>query len=45
MFAKIAQTIFSVYDLIKLYFFNYDKHAKKKEHLLINEEINLDEGI
>ena len=45
MIGKIAQTIFSVYDLIKLYFLNYDKHEKKKEHLLINEEINLDERI
>ena len=45
MIGKIAQTIFSVYDLIKLYFLNYDEHEKKKEHLLINEEINLDERI
>ena len=36
---KIIQTFLSLYDLIKIYFINY------KEHLMINEQINLNERI
>jgi phytoene synthase len=42
---KIIQTILSLYDLIRIYFVNYKEHLKKNEHLIINEEINLDERI
>ena len=42
---KIIQTILSLYDLIRIYFVNYKEHLKKNEHLMINEEINLDERI
>ena len=42
---KFYQTILSVLDLIKLIFINEKYHLRNKEHLLINEEIDLNERI
>ena len=42
---KIIQTILSIIDLIKLFLTMSDEHFRKEEHLLINEEINLNERI
>ncbi len=42
---KIYETILSLYDLIKLNFVNHKDHLKINEHLIIKEEINLDERI
>ena len=42
---KIIQTILSIIDLIKLFLIKSDEHFRKEEHLLINEEINLNERI
>ena len=42
---KIIQTILSLCDLVKLYFLNNKSHLKEPEHLIINEEINLNERI
>ena len=41
--SKIFQTFLSLYDLIKLLFIKSNDHLRNKEHLLINEQINLDE--
>jgi 15-cis-phytoene synthase len=40
---KILQTILSLYDLIKLSLIKSKENFRDKEHLIINEEINLDE--
>jgi len=40
---KINQTILSIYDLIKLSLIKPGQHLRDKEHLTINEEINLNE--
>ena len=42
---KLYQTFLSILDLIKLIFINEKYHLRNKEHLLINEEINLNERI
>ena len=42
---KIIQTILSIYDLIELSVIEPGEHIRDKEHLIINEEINLDERI
>jgi len=42
---KINQTIFSIFDLIKLSLIKSEGHLRNKEHLIINEEINLNERI
>ena len=42
---KLYQTFLSILDLIKLIFINEKNHLRNKEHLLINEEINLNERI
>jgi len=42
---KIIQTIFSIYDLIKLSLIKSEDHLRDKEHQVINEEINLNERI
>ena len=42
---KIIQTFLSVYDFIKLSFIKSNYHLRDKEHLIINEEINLNERI
>ena len=45
-FGKIIQTIFSLFDLIILFFFSISKKLDKKyEYNLINEDISLDERI
>ena len=43
--SKINQTILSLFDLIKLSLIKPGEHLMDKEHLTINEEINLDERI
>jgi len=43
--SKIIQTILSIFDLIKLLLIKSEDHLRDKEHLLINEEINLNERI
>tara|TARA_B100000029_G_scaffold23247_1_gene23087 strand:- start:1110 stop:1961 length:852 start_codon:yes stop_codon:yes gene_type:complete len=40
---KIIETILSIFDLIKLSLINIKEDQIKHDHLLINEEINLDE--
>ena len=42
---KIIQTILSIFDLIKLTFIKPEDHLRNQEHLIINEEINLNERI
>ena len=42
---KIIQTFLSIYDFIKLSFIKSNYHLRDKEHLIINEEINLNERI
>ena len=44
-FGKINQTVFSIFDLIKLTFIKPDEHLRKNEHNIINEQINLNERI
>ena len=44
-FGKINQTLFSIFDLIKLTFIKPDEHLRKDEHNIINEQINLNERI
>ncbi|MDA7487489.1 squalene/phytoene synthase family protein [Candidatus Pelagibacter ubique] len=43
--SKLYQTFLSILDLIKLIFINEKNHLRNKEHLLINEEIDLNERI
>jgi len=43
--SKFIQTILSIFDLIKLLLIKSEDHLRDKEHLLINEEINLNERI
>ena len=42
---KIIQTILSIFDFIRLSLIKSEDHLRDKEHLLINEEINLNERI
>ena len=42
-FGKIVQTFFSIIDLLRLSWTSDKYHLREKEHLLIKEEINLDE--
>ena len=42
---KISQTILSIYDLMKLSLMKPGEHLRDKEHLVINEEINLNERV
>ena len=42
---KILETFLSIFDLIKLLFINKNIEDIKHNHLLINEEINLNERI
>ena len=42
---KIIETLLSFYDFIKLFFIVSKKHLKEKEHIIISEEINLNERI
>ena len=41
--SKIIQTILSIYDLIRLLLNKSGDHLRVKDHLIINEQINLDE--
>ena len=43
--SKIIQTILSIFDFIRLSLIKSEDHLRDKEHLLINEEINLNERI
>ena len=43
--SKIIQTILSIFDFIRLSLIKSEDHLGDKEHLLINEEINLNERI
>ena len=42
---KILETFLSIFDLIKLLLINKKEDQIQHDHLLINEEINLDERI
>ncbi len=42
---KISQTILAFFDLITLVFVRSNKHLRKNEHDIINQEINLNERI
>ena len=42
---KIQQTLLSIFDLLKLFLVKQKKHLRNEEHLLINEEVNLNERI
>ena len=44
-FEKLIQTFISILDLIKLSLTNKNDNYIQHDHLLINEEINLDERI
>ena len=44
-FGKINQTILSFFDLIKLKFTKSNNHLTENEHIMIGNEINLDERI
>ena len=44
-FGKVIQTIFSLLDLIILFFIKPRKHTKENEYNLINEDISLNERI
>ena len=44
-FEKIIQTFLSLFDLIKLFLINKNDDDIQHNHLLIEEEINLDERI
>jgi phytoene synthase len=41
--SKMVQTILSIYDLTKLLIIKPEEHLRNKEHLIINELINLNE--
>ena len=41
--SKVFQTLLSIYDFINLLMFKSNEHLRDKEHLIINEEINLNE--
>lgn len=43
--SKLLETFLSLFDLIKLIFINQSEHLKINEHLIIGNEINLDERI
>jgi phytoene synthase len=42
---KVVETFLSFFDLIKLFFINSDEQEKKNEHIMLHNEINLDERI
>ncbi len=44
-FGKILQTFLSIFDLLKLLLIKQKNHLRNEEHLLINEEVNLNERI
>ena len=42
---KIFQTFLAIYDFVKLLLIKSEDHSRYKEHLMINEEINLNERL
>mgnify|MGYP000083920817 CR=1 FL=1 len=44
-FEKIYQTILSIFDLILIYLRELEPHQRAKEHVIISQEIDLDERI
>ena len=42
---KAVETFLSFFDLIKLFFLNSSEQEKQNEHIILHEEINLDEKI
>ena len=44
-FEKIYQTIFSIFDLILIYLKELEPHQRAKEHVIISQEVDLDERI
>ena len=44
-FEKIYQTIVSIFDLILIYIKDLEPHQRAKEHVIISQEIDLDERI
>ena len=44
-FEKIYQTIVSIFDLILIYLKNLEPHQRAKEHVIISQEVDLDERI
>ena len=42
---KISQTILAFFDLLTLLFVRSNKHLRKNEHDIINQQVNLDERI
>ena len=44
-FEKIYQTIISLFDLILIYFKEIEPHQRAKEHVIISQEVDLDERI
>ena len=44
-FEKIYQTIISLFDLILIYFKEIEPHQRAKEHIIIGQEVDLDERI
>ena len=42
---KVVETFLSFFDLIKLFFLNSSEQEKQNEHIILHEEINLDERI
>ena len=43
--SKAIETFFSFFDLIHLFFLNSSKQERENEHIMLHEEINLDEKI
>ena len=41
--SKVLQTLLSIYDFINLLLIKSNEHSRDKEHLIINEEINLND--
>ena len=44
-FEKIYQTIISIFDLILIYLKKLEPHQRAKEHIIISQEVDLDERI
>ncbi len=44
-FEKIYQTVFSIFDLILIYLKELEPHQRAKEHIIISQEVDLDERI
>ena len=44
-FEKIYQTILSILDLILIYLKELEPHQRAREHVIISQEVDLDERI